>query len=187
MASKWLAQLKEIAPAVTRVAVLLHPDAVAHEHYWRALVAAAPLLEPGCQEDATRGCPALGVIVRGAARASADCKICRVPLQSDKPCIRLRPPSERLGISGRCFGSEAAVCGGTTLRWFRGRFRDSCKRSVGCATGFSRRDNVWRPRSACCSGSPTQDTDSLSNSRICRWWRIGELRNELLQGLRRSR
>jgi putative ABC transport system substrate-binding protein len=44
IASKWLAQVKEIAPAVTKVAVLLHPDAVAHGHYWRALAAAAPSL-----------------------------------------------------------------------------------------------------------------------------------------------
>ena len=44
IAGKWLAQLKEIAPTVTRVAVLLHPDAVAHGHYWRELAAAAPSL-----------------------------------------------------------------------------------------------------------------------------------------------
>jgi putative ABC transport system substrate-binding protein len=44
MASKWLGQLKEIAPAVSRVAVLLHPDAAAHAVYWRELSAAAPSL-----------------------------------------------------------------------------------------------------------------------------------------------
>ncbi len=44
MASKWLAQLKEISPAITRVAVLMHPDAPAHAAYWRATSAAAPSL-----------------------------------------------------------------------------------------------------------------------------------------------
>ena len=42
MASKWLGQLKEIAPRTSRVAVLLHPDAAAHAVYWRDLSAAAP-------------------------------------------------------------------------------------------------------------------------------------------------
>jgi putative ABC transport system substrate-binding protein len=41
MASKWLAQLKEVSSSMTRVAVLLHPDAVAHAAYWRELSAAA--------------------------------------------------------------------------------------------------------------------------------------------------
>jgi ABC-type uncharacterized transport system substrate-binding protein len=44
MASKWLGQLKQTAPAVSRVAILLHPDAAAHAVYWRELVAAAPSL-----------------------------------------------------------------------------------------------------------------------------------------------
>jgi putative ABC transport system substrate-binding protein len=41
MASKWLAQLKEVSPTITRVGVLLHPDAAAHTAYWRELSAAA--------------------------------------------------------------------------------------------------------------------------------------------------
>jgi putative tryptophan/tyrosine transport system substrate-binding protein len=44
IAGKWLSQLKEIAPGLAQVAVLLHPDAVAHGHYWRELAAVAPSL-----------------------------------------------------------------------------------------------------------------------------------------------
>lgn len=42
IASKWLGQLKEISPSVSQVAVLLHPDAIAHTIYWRELAAVAP-------------------------------------------------------------------------------------------------------------------------------------------------
>jgi putative ABC transport system substrate-binding protein len=44
IASKWLAQLKELVPAVTRIAVLLHRETAAHKLYWDQLAAAAPSL-----------------------------------------------------------------------------------------------------------------------------------------------
>jgi putative ABC transport system substrate-binding protein len=45
IASKWLAQLKEISPATARVGVLLHPEAPAHAAYWRDATAAASSLK----------------------------------------------------------------------------------------------------------------------------------------------
>ena len=42
ISSKWLEQLNEVAPAVSRVGVLLHADAAAHQLYWQDIAAAAP-------------------------------------------------------------------------------------------------------------------------------------------------
>jgi putative ABC transport system substrate-binding protein len=43
MASKWLDILKEVAPAISQIAVLLHPETAAHVAMWRAVEAAAVL------------------------------------------------------------------------------------------------------------------------------------------------
>jgi putative ABC transport system substrate-binding protein len=42
MASKWLDILKEVAPRISQVAVLLHPETAAQVAMWRAVEAAAP-------------------------------------------------------------------------------------------------------------------------------------------------
>ena len=44
MAGKWLELLKEIAPTLTRVAVIMHPETEAHLAFLRAIQAAAPSL-----------------------------------------------------------------------------------------------------------------------------------------------
>jgi putative ABC transport system substrate-binding protein len=42
---KWLAMLKEIAPSLTRAAMLINPKTSAFDYYWRAASAAAPKLD----------------------------------------------------------------------------------------------------------------------------------------------
>ena len=42
MAGKWLELLKEIAPTLTRVVVILHPETAAHVAFLRVLQAMAP-------------------------------------------------------------------------------------------------------------------------------------------------
>jgi putative ABC transport system substrate-binding protein len=44
MGDKWLGLLKEVAPALTRAAVLMYPDAAAHFEFLRAAEAVAPSL-----------------------------------------------------------------------------------------------------------------------------------------------
>lgn len=47
MASKWLEILKEVAPKVSQVAVLFHPETAAHIAMWRAVETAGPSLGVG--------------------------------------------------------------------------------------------------------------------------------------------
>ena len=44
MGGKWLGTLREVAPNVTRAAVLMHPETLAHGAFLRAAEAVAPLL-----------------------------------------------------------------------------------------------------------------------------------------------
>ncbi len=44
MGGKWLEILREVAPATTRVLVLMHPETSAHKEFWRAIEQVAELL-----------------------------------------------------------------------------------------------------------------------------------------------
>jgi putative tryptophan/tyrosine transport system substrate-binding protein len=44
MGGKWVEVLKEIAPALARIAVLMHPETAAHGAFWHEAAAAAPRL-----------------------------------------------------------------------------------------------------------------------------------------------
>jgi ABC-type uncharacterized transport system substrate-binding protein len=56
MGGKWLEMLKEIAPQLTRIMALLHPETPSHQGFWRAIEQAAPRIAvevtPGSVHDA---------------------------------------------------------------------------------------------------------------------------------------
>jgi putative tryptophan/tyrosine transport system substrate-binding protein len=57
MGGKWLEMLKEIAPQLTRIMALLHPETPSHQGFWRSIEQAAPRIAvevtPGSVHDAS--------------------------------------------------------------------------------------------------------------------------------------